>query len=179
MKNRELNKRDYFQDDEEKRIVKIENIINGSNNLSDIFVKLTKHLGKQFHINKGVLVLKRGSSNNLAAVSTWNNGHAQDGLAIDLPGDSSLFEKVVEHGQVYTEDFCGSFSGNFFERKLLLDNSSRSFVLHPLKSEGEVIGLLGYSSEKPTAFAVFEEGILDDVAGKFADAIYDNLHREY
>ncbi|MDH4156968.1 MAG: GAF domain-containing protein [candidate division Zixibacteria bacterium] len=154
-------------------------IINPERNISEMFFELTRCLGERFHINRGVLILKRAGTNDLAAVSTWNNGRVREGLTISLPKVSSLFEKVAEDGRVYTEDYCGAFSGNFFEQKLLLDDDSRSFVLHPLKSDGEVIGLLGYSSEQPTAFAVFEEGVLEDISNKLAAVIAAKVYRDF
>ena len=141
-------------------------IVNQAENLSEIFFALTRHLRQKFDINKGVLLLRREQPAQLAAVSTWNNGTGRDGLALSLPCKSSLFEQVARHGEVYTENYCDSFSGNFFERKLLLDDNSRSFVLQPLKSDGQVVGLLGYSSETPTAFTLFEEGTLNGIADK-------------
>lgn len=139
--------------------------------LSKRFFSLTQELQKDFEIDKGVLVLRDQRKRKLAAISTWRQGQEHDGLSLNLPVDSSLFEKVAEDGQVYTEEFCDSFSGNFFERKLLLDDDSRSFVLHPLKSDGQVIGLLGYSSCKPSAFAMFAEGVLDEAANMLGSMI--------
>jgi len=139
--------------------------------LSEIFFRVTRELRKKYNISKGVLVVRHDQAERLAAISTWNNGATRDGLAVNLPHDSSLFEKVAENGVVYTEDFCDSFSGNFFERKLLLDDASRSFVVQPLKLDGEVVGLLGYSSLEPTAFAMFEEGAMEDVATDLAGII--------
>ncbi len=136
-----------------------------------VFSELTDELKKQYEINKGVLVIRRRDTQRLAAISTWNNGSIRDGLIVSLPPDSSLFEKVAEDGQVYTEGFCQSFSGNFFERKLLLDDDSRSFVVQPLKSDGEVVGLLAYSSTQPTAFSMFEEGDVREATDKFASEV--------
>ncbi|MEW5994575.1 MAG: GAF domain-containing protein [Candidatus Zixiibacteriota bacterium] len=145
--------------------------------LSQVFINLTQGLRERFEIDKGVLIVRRGDSQTLAAVSTWSDGLGRDGLTINLPGDSSLFEQVAQHGQVYTESYCKAFSGNFFERKLLLDENSRSFVLMPLKSEGHVVGLLGYSSQQPTAFTLFEEGELDSVAEQLGQVIASNGSR--
>ena len=93
-------------------------------------------------------------------------------------GSQLIFEKVAESGQVYTENFCDTFTGNFFERKLLLDSDSRSFVLQPLKSEGEVVGLIGYSSEQPTAFTMFEEGLLEKMANRFGAIVERKLYHD-
>ncbi len=152
-------------------------LMSAHTDLSEMFFKLTRKLRREFDINKGVLILRQEQPSKLAAVSTWKGGLARDGLALNLPDQSSLFEKVAEQGQVYTENFCEAFTGNFFERKLLLDDNSRSFVLQPLKSNGHVVGLLGYSSERPTAFTLFEEGMLDEVAGELASIIEAKIHR--
>ena len=140
-------------------------------NLAQAFSELTEELTRDFEISKGVLVVRMHDTDSLAAISTWKDGTMRDGLTVSLPANSSLFEKVAEGGSVYTEDFCDAFSGNFFERKLLLDSNSRSFVVQPLKAEGKVVGLLAYSSDQPTAFAMFEEGAGLPLASKFASQI--------
>ncbi len=170
--NPKRRKRDYLRPKEEKPFpVDFQHLQEQGADVSEMFAQLTDELSRQFHINRGVLVVRRDDTRHLAAVSTWNNGSLRNGLSVNLPPHSSLFEKVAEHGCVYTESFCDSFSGNFFERRLLLGEDSRSFVVQPLKNEGKVIGLLGYSSEEPTAFTMFEEGALDKVAQDFATAI--------
>ena len=151
-------------------------LVNNHRDLSEQFFELTHQLRRKFEISKGVLVLRQERPIRLAAVSTWKNGLERDGLMINLPDDSSLFEKVAEQGQVYTENFCESFAGNFFERKLLLDDTSCSFLVQPLKSNGHVVGLLGYSSENPMAFAVCEEGVLEEEAQRFASAIAARMY---
>ena len=146
--------------------------------LTKAFHDLTDKLHEEYNIDKGVLVLRPDAGRQLAAVSTWHRGALRDGLRLNLPVEASLFEKVAEQGHVYTEDFCESFSGNFFERKLLLDDDSRSFVLQPLKFEGRVLGLLGYSSRKPMAFVTFEEGALEVISNRLGSIIdRSDLHQ--
>ncbi len=140
-------------------------------NISDIFCELTRRLEIKFDIHKGVLVIRNQDENSFLAVSTWNNGEFLDGLAISLPTEPSLFEQVAADGQVFSDSYGGIFSGNFFEKKLLLDSNSKSYVLHPLKHEGQIIGMIGYSSHEDLAFSVFEEGILLDITSKFAKVI--------
>lgn len=141
------------------------------------FAGLTRRLAQQYPIDKGVLVLRDHEASELSAISTWHDGVVRDGLRLNLPSQESLFEKVAEDGRVYTEDFCESFSGNFFERKLLLDDDSRCFVVQPLISEGRVKGLLGYSSRRPSAFAMFADGALDDIAERFGELIESSQDR--
>ena len=125
---------------------------------SEIFGEFSRQLKEKYDINRSVLILINDEDKTLSAISTWHEGKIRDGLSINLPKESSLFDKVAENGILYTENFCGVFSGNFFERKLLLDDESQSFALQPLKHEGKVIGLVGFSSESPAAFSIFEEG---------------------
>jgi transcriptional regulator with GAF, ATPase, and Fis domain len=153
----------------------LNNSVRPETELSRTFVGLTRKLRQQYPIDKGVLVLRQDDGDRLSAISTWHDGSVRDGLKLNLPTETSLFEKVAEHGTVYTEEICGSFSGNFFERKLLLDDDSRCFVVQPLKSEGRVLGLLAYSSRRETAFAMFEEGALETVADKFGELIDKRL----
>ena len=140
---------------------------------SEVFLELTRRLNRYYSITRGALILKNGD--HLTAVSTWRHGIGADGLGVNLPNNASLFEKVVEGGQTYSESFVGAFSGNFFERKLLLDETTQAFVLQPLKVGGEVIGLIGFSSADPDAFALFEDGVLDEVADSLAARIVHHL----
>jgi hypothetical protein len=137
---------------------------------SEIFFELTEYLKEPFSISKSVLVIIDDQS-MLSAISTWHNGLRHDGLALNLPHADSLFEKVLEHGRPYTELFPQSFSGNFFERKLLLDSTSKSFALHPLKRDGRTIGLIGFSSENSSALALLEEGSSVEIISRFAELI--------
>lgn len=149
--------------------------LNGERGPSEAFFELTKRLSSRFSINKAVLLLRADAGAPLAAVSTWKNGQVREGLSIRLPSESSLFEIVAGQGDVYTENFCNGFSGNFFERKLLLEDDSRSFVIQPLKHDGAVIGLLGFSSDEPTAFTMFEEGAVEPVFSEFAEIIREKV----
>lgn len=150
-------------------------VIHPEAELSANFAGLTRRLTCQYSIDKGVLVVRDRDGSELSAISTWRDGIVHDGLRLNLPSEDSLFEKVAEDGRVYTEDFCESFSGNFFERKLLLENDSRCFVVQPLLFEGRVRGLLGYSSRRPSTFAMFAEGALDEIAERFGELIDSTL----
>ncbi|MFH1687425.1 MAG: GAF domain-containing protein [bacterium] len=155
----------------------VDKVVRPEAELSEVFAGLTRLLRRHYPINKGVLVLREEDGASLSAISTWHEGNVRDGLRLSLPANTSLFEKVAESGHAYTEDFCASFSGNFFERKLLLDDDSQCFAIQPLKSDGRVLGLLGYSSRRPDAFAMLNEGALDDIADKFGEVIENTLSR--
>jgi hypothetical protein len=139
--------------------------------LSEIFTGLTRDLLNSYPISRGVLLVKAGDAARFLAVSTWNEGRVRRNLSLRLPSNSSLFEKIAESGQVYTENFCALFSGNTFERNLLIGDKTKSYVVQPLKLEGAVVGLVGYSSDKPTAFVTFEEGALSGISSRLAARI--------
>jgi GAF domain-containing protein len=164
-------KRSYYTDQPPPLQVDTARLFDREVSISEAFAEFTRALGEHFDINRGVLILREPDTEMLSAVSTWREGVLVDGLMINLPKDSSLFEKISDNGCCYTEQYCGTFSGNFFERKLLLDENSQSFAVQPLKYRGEVIGLIGFSSETPTAFAMFEEGVVEDLARKFAEVV--------
>jgi len=57
------------------------------------------------------------------------------------------------------------------ERRLLLGESARAFILRPLKHNAHVVGILAYSSDNPDAFAAFDEDLLDPFLDRFAELI--------
>ena len=136
--------------------------------LSEIFIGLTRILQRSHAITKGVPVIYEPDGTRFVAAATWNNGRTRKNLSIKLPHVFSLFKNIAEDGRFYMDNFCRIFEGNSFERNLLLDSDSQSFAVQPLKYEGRVLGLLGYSSDQPMAFTTFENGFLDEVARQLA-----------
>ena len=143
--------------------------------ISELFAEFTHKLRSKFRISKGVLVLRRRPGEPLSAISTWSRGETLDGLSIKLPDQPSLFERVVAAGRTYWENITDLFTGNFFEKKLLIDEASRSFVLQPLRYDGEVIGLVGYSSSDSTDFSSFEEDDIQRSTNEFAEFIGNRI----
>jgi|GEM_PF-1943739 len=132
-----------------------------------VFSDFTKELQRVYDISKGFLALREGDMTRFLAVATFSHGTVRKNLSLRLPLAPSLFERVAENGQLYTENFAELCDGNLIERRLLLDDSTRAFMLRPLKSDGRVIALLGYSSENPDAFVTFEEGLIDPALDEF------------
>ena len=148
----------------------LELIFEQTHSSSELFFVLTEFLKERYSINKSVLVIKEPNL-VLSAISTWSNGQRNEGLSLNLPHTKSLFEKVMEHGRLYTEFYSDSFSGNFFERKLLLDDNSKSFALQPLNCDGKIIGLIGFSSDDAGAFSMLEEDDSEEILNRFAELI--------
>lgn len=143
--------------------------------LSELVRNITIRLKESFDINRALLVVRHSDIEPFSAVSSWHDGNLLDGLKLSLPKNSSLFEIVAENRITYTEIFSGFFSGNFFEKKLLLDNSSKAFLLQPIRYNRQTVGILGFSSENPTAFTLFEEGVLNQITAELGEVIINNI----
>ena len=145
--------------------------------MTDLFNEHIKNIQEKVPINKAILLLNHNHTGMLAAISTWDNGHLHDGLSIKLPSESSLFEKVVLTGKSYQSNNCSEFEGNFFEKKLLLNKQSNSFLLQPLKVNDQVIALIGYSSHKSNIFD--DNTIIEkfEISHKFSSQIESLLEK--
>jgi len=141
----------------------LDRLLEDSNDPRTVFTAFSRMLLQEFEIQKGFLALREGDQTRFLAIAAWRNGKTRKNLSLRLPTVSSLFEKVAESGQIYSENFADLFDGNFIERQLLIDENTASFMLRPLKHEALVVALLGYSSDVPEAFLAFEEGLLDPV----------------
>ena len=146
--------------------------------LHELFSELTRRLKAHFNIDRGVFILRSADGEYFSAVSTWNDNKVRNNISINLSAEPSLISKVAENGIVFSDSITNEFSGNFFERKLLFNDDSQSYVLQPLKHEGQVVGMLGYSSIDPTAFSTFEEGVLDKVADELGTIIANRIKNE-
>jgi len=141
----------------------LDQILNKKLDPRAVFNGLSRSLLQEFDIKKGFLALREGDQTRFLAVAAWKEGRIRKNLSLRLPNVSSLFEKVAESGQIYSENFAALFDGNYMERQLLLDDDTASFMLRPLKHEAKVVALIGYSSEVSEAFVAFEEGLLDPI----------------
>jgi len=135
------------------------------------FLELTRVLEHQFSIHKAMLAVREDRAARFIAVATWDKGRCRRNLSLRLPTDRTLFAAVIEHGQMFAENFAELFDGSVIERQLLLDDDTQSFMLRPLKHEGTVVGLLGFGSANPDAFLLFEEGLFDRVMERLAETI--------
>ena len=125
------------------------------------FAQFSRLLKRFLDIRKGFLALREGDQTRFLAIASWKDDGTQRTLSLRLPQAASFFEKVAEHGQLYSESITQFFDGNTVERRLLFDEDTASFMLRPLKHDGQLVGLLGYSSDVPEAFVTVESGQLD------------------
>jgi len=127
------------------------------------FKRLTAELQNKHDITRGFLALREAGAARFLAVARFTESGTLKSLSLKVPIVNSLFEKVAEDGGVYINNFAELFDGNTIENRLLIGEGTQSFVLRPLKHDGKLVGLLGYSSDEPDAFVTFEDGLLDPV----------------
>ena len=151
------------------------NTSNPDTKISDIFFDFTEWYNSQYKINKSVLVLRSMTDLSLSAVSTWEDGARRDGLTLRLPMENSLFEQVIGNGKTFHALLSDDFSGNFFEKKLLLNNSTKSYILQPLKYKNDIIGLIGFSSDSTEIYSDDKKSIFSETSSKLAEIIQEKL----
>jgi len=151
----------------------LERVLTAHSDLREIFDGFTRCLETIYDISRGFLAVREGGQTRFMAVASWQQGQVRKNLSLRLPTESSLLERVAEDGQVYADTFAELCDGNRIERRLLLGDNARSFVLRPLKHDAQVVGMLGYSSDNPDAFAAFDENLWDPYLNRFAERIAD------
>jgi len=123
--------------------------------LHELFVETARSIHRYIPLQRAILVVARAHYRDLIAVAGWslsNRNGATRTLSLALPVEDSLFAQVAAQRFGFSDDYFGLFSGNSIERRLLIDDQTRSYVIWPLKVEASLIGLVGLSSEFPGAF---------------------------
>jgi GAF domain-containing protein len=144
---------------------------------ADLFINLTRKLCDHLEISRGILIVRDEFGARLVAVSTFEDGCIRKNLSLQVPESSSFFEHVAGDGRPFTDEYYGMFSGNSFEKRLLLGDDTRSYAILPLNHDGKIVGLLALSSAEPAAFATVEEGFLGNIADKLAAHINRQLNQ--
>jgi hypothetical protein len=139
------------------------------------FAQFSHLLESLLDIRKGFLALREGDQTRFLAIAGWKKDGPPRSLSLRLPQAPSFFEKVAEDGRLYSERVAEFFDGNTIERRLLFDDDTISIMLRPLKHDGQLVGLLGYSSDIADAFVTAETGALDPVFEQLAKIL---AHRQ-
>lgn len=130
-------------------------------NINKLFFAIAKKLNRLFDITSAVLVVRSIQNGHLKVIAIKKENYSREGLALTLPDRDSLLYRVFRKASLHIENITGSFSGNFIEKKLLLDEGARILAICPITSNESVSGLLCLASPSPAAFDLFEQGVLD------------------
>jgi len=135
------------------------------------FIELCSRLADRFGIDRAVLIVRGSGADQLTAVSTWTNERVRRSLRINLPKHQSLLQKILESRLAYNDNFAPAFSGNSIERQLLLGDDATAFAVHPLRDDGEIVGLIGIAATDDSALVALDEDDLRDDLDRIAGAI--------
>ncbi len=130
-----------------------------------IFIDLTRALQDRFPI------IREGDSTRYTVTALVSDRGERKNLSLRLPAESSLIRQAAEDGDVFTDTFFGLFSGSTFEKHLLIDSRTEAFMLQPVKYEGRVVGIVGFSSNVADAFLTFDTDRLAAVLERLGERI--------
>jgi transcriptional regulator with GAF, ATPase, and Fis domain len=136
-------------------------------NVNNLFFAIAKKLNRLFEITSAVLIVRSTHDSSLKVIAIKKEHYSREGLALTLPDHDSLLYRVLRKASLHIERKPDDFSGNFIERKLLLDGNARTLAICPIVSNNSVSGLLCLSSPSPSAFDLVEKGILDSTLSQF------------
>ena len=137
----------------------------------DLFLNIIKKLESKFSIDRALLAILEADGTRFIATTTFSKEKTRRNLSLRIPTVSSLFKKVAEGGLAFSEECVLFFSGNRFERNLLIDDDTESYILLPLKHDGQIIAIVGLSSHEQSAFTAFEHTRFEKSVSSLVESI--------
>ena len=142
-----------------------------NNNIYKLFFSLCKKLNKLFSLSTAVLVVHSVRDNSLKVIAVKNSKHSPEGISLTLPDQDSLLHSVFNDGSLHIDNSLEHFSGNFFEKKLLLGEEANSLAIIPINHDGNRIGLFCLASPRTNAFDLLDESLLRPVTAQFGEVL--------
>jgi GAF domain-containing protein len=127
--------------------------------LQELFAATIRSIGHYLPLTRAVLVSVGYHHRDLLAVASWSDHSSSPGrlLSVRLPAENSLFSQVAAERSEFSDDYFGLFSGSSLEHRLLLEGlEGGSYIVHPIKIDSRVVGLIGLSSALPGTFIDFD-----------------------
>ncbi len=149
-----------------------DSILGRARNINKLFFSFTKKLNRFLPISRAALVLYSKRDGHLKVIALKAES-AREGLALSLPKKNSLFYRVFDSRSIYTADYPFYFSGNFVERKILIDQDSKSILVTPLMTGGKIYGLICLASPQEAAFRFYDHSIMERIFRKLGLAVGD------
>ncbi len=155
----------------EKRLQAFDSLTGKAHNVYELFFSFIKKLGRMIPVSRAVLVVKSPRDGRLKVIALKGTRASREGLALSIPQSDSLLDRIFESRATYTAHDPFGFSGNFIERRILLDESTASLMISPLSANGDIFGLIGLASPEEYAFADHREEFLGRVIQKLAPSV--------
>jgi len=149
-----------------------DSILGRARNINKLFFSFTKKLNRFLPISRAALVIHSQRDKNLKVIALKAES-AREGLALSLPSENSLFYRVFNSRSIYTADYPFNFSGNFVERKIMVGPDTKSILVTPLMTGGNIYGLICLASPQEAAFRYYDHSIMERVFRKLGLAVGD------
>ena len=147
------------------------------NQLNDLLTKLIRKMMRFFPIDKATITFYDARDEMLRVSQVYENGSIKRGLRLNFPVRNSLMYQVLMHGYPVVDNFPEKLSSNVIERKILLNNMTRSVLVVPLIYDGIKMGLLSLTSQKEYAFGLYLEGVCEGMVEDFGKQLGNVFER--
>jgi hypothetical protein len=148
----------------------IEAIARKNKNIHKLFFAVAKKLAKIFPISTAILVTHSKQDNQLRIVDVKKAGYSAENLALIVPNRNSFLYMAYVNQEACHDFVPDIFDGNFLERKLLIDENTKTLAILPLNNDGYRAGLLCLASDRTSAFRD-DASFLNSIARKLGDCI--------
>lgn len=149
----------------------IEALARKHKNIHQLFFAITKRLNKIFSISVAILVSHSNRDHSLKVIDIKKTGYSGEALSLILPDKNSLLYSVYRDETIFSESDPDKFNGNFLEKKLLLDQTTKSLVICPVRDNGQISGLLCLASAMPSAFNSDDAFFLEEISRQFRSSL--------
>ena len=139
------------------------------------FRRLIDKLGRFFEVGKASLIFHDAQAERLRVTHMYERQTLKTGLSLNFPTTGSMLYQVLKQGYPVADNYPDHITTDLIERKILLNNSTRSVLIIPLIVDSARLGLLSLSSPKEYAFGLYLEGVGEGMVGDFIKVLCDIL----
>lgn len=151
----------------------LKKVINSSYTRYELFMKLCSKLDKFFAINRASLAIYDEFDDLMKISHIKIDKDYKNGVQINILAPETLMKRVLDDGNIYVRNFFQYIDGLELEKKILLDDSSKSLAIIPLIWEGEKVGTFNLTSKSYLAFSLLESHLFDYLFAKTAQKLIE------
>ncbi|MBD3217437.1 MAG: hypothetical protein GF310_04115 [candidate division Zixibacteria bacterium] len=139
----------------------LKKVINSSYTQYELFMKLCSKLDKFFAINRASLALYDEENEMMSITHIQIKNEFKNGVHLNVVADKTLMKKVMDSGHIYVRDYSETIEAIELEKKILIDEDSKSLAIIPLTHGSKKIGTLNISSSSYHAFSILQSHLFD------------------
>ncbi|MCP4567823.1 MAG: hypothetical protein GY841_09625 [FCB group bacterium] len=133
--------------------------LSGNKEFNISFHQLIEKLGRFFVIDKASLAFYDDNAKRLRVTHMYDNRSLKTGLTLNFPTKGSMLYQVLAQGFPVADNYPDHISAGIIEKKILLNNATRSVLMVPLLLDSTKLGLLSLASSNENVFGLYLEGV--------------------